>query len=164
MNAGNSKSRDAGPVFASNRKASFDFHLLEKFEAGIELLGAEVKSIREGHVSLNESFARIDGQQVYIYGMHVLPYKYSRAEALDPVRPRRLLLHRNEINRLIGHVAEKGLALVPVKLFVKHGFIKLELALGKGKQMGDKRETIKKRTADRETARAIAAHGRNKKQ
>lgn len=162
MNAGTSNPRDAGKILASNRKASFNFHLLEKFEAGIELLGAEVKSIREGHVSLNESFARVDGNQVFIYGMHVLPYKFSRAEALDPIRTRRLLLRRSEINRLIGHVAEKGQTLVPVKIYLKHGFIKIELALAKGKETADKRETIKKRTADRETARALALHGRKK--
>lgn len=161
MTAGKEKSTNAGSgVLATNRKASFSYHLLEKFEAGIELLGPEVKSIREGHVSLNESFARIEGNQIFIYGMHVLPYAHSRAETADPVRPRRLLLHRAEINKLIGNVAEKGRTLVPVKLYLKRGFIKMEIALGKGKELADKRETIKRRTADREMARAVSQHAR----
>ncbi len=160
MTAGSSKHSDAGGVLATNRKASFSYHLLEKFEAGIELRGAEVKSIREGKVSLNESFARLEGQQVYIYGMHVLPYVHSRLETQDPVRPRRLLLHRSEINKLTGQVAEKGRTLVPVKLYLKRGFIKLEIALGKGKELVDKRETIKRRTTERETAREVARHAR----
>lgn len=161
MNAGQPKSSTTGGgVLVTNRKASFSYHLLEKFEAGIELRGAEVKSIREGHASLNESFARIEGNQVFIYGMHVLPYAHSRVETADPVRPRRLLLHRSEINKLTGNVAEKGRTLVPVKLYLKHGLIKIEIALGKGKELADKRETIKRRTADREMARAVAQHGR----
>jgi SsrA-binding protein len=156
MNAGKSASGGGGKLLASNRKASFNYQLLEKLEAGIELRGAEVKSIRDGRVSMNESFARIEQGQIFIYGMHVLPYAYSRVETHDPVRPKRLLLHRNEISRLTGQVAEKGKTLVPVRLYLKHGFIKLELALGKGKELIDKRETIKKRTAERETARAVA--------
>jgi len=160
MTAGKPAAKDAGKLLVSNRKASFNYHLLEKFEAGIELRGAEVKSIREGRVSLNESFARIDHGQVFLYGMNVLPYAHSRVETHDPIRPKRLLLHRNEIARLTGQVAEKGRALVPVRLYLKHGFIKIELALGKGKELVDKRETMKQRTADRETARTIAHHAR----
>lgn len=160
MSAGQEKSRSSSGPLATNRKASFSYHLLEKFETGIELRGAEVKSIRDGKVSLNESFARIEGNQIFLHGMHVLPYPHSRLETQDPVRPRRLLLHRSEINKLIGQVAEKGRTLVPVKLYLKHGFIKLEIALGKGKELADKRETIKRRTAERETAREISKHGR----
>lgn len=162
MNAGQAKAASAGKVLAANRKASFNYQLVEKFEAGIELQGAEVKSIRNGHVSLNESFARIDAGQIYIHGMHVQPYTHSRAETHDPVRPRRLLLHKAEINRLTGQVAEKGRTLVPVKLYLKHGYIKLEIALGKGKELVDKRETIKRRTSDREMARAVAHHARGR--
>lgn len=160
MKAGSTAAREAGTTLASNRKASFQYHLLEKFEAGIELLGPEVKSVREGRVSLNESFARVDRGQVFLHGMHILPYSHSRVETHDPVRPRRLLLHRNEINRLAGQVAEKGRTLVPVRLYLKRGFIKLELALGKGKELVDKRETIKRRTSERETARVLAQHTR----
>jgi SsrA-binding protein len=156
MKADRPAPKDAGKTLAGNRKASFNFILLDKFEAGIELLGPEVKSIREGHVSLNESFARVENVQVFIYGMHVLPYSHSRVETLDPVRPRRLLLHRNEITRLIGQVAEKGRTLIPVRLYLKRGFIKMEIALGKGKELHDKRETIKRRTSERETAREVA--------
>jgi len=158
MNAGNQSPKDSGKNLASNRKASFNFHLLEKFEAGIELLGPEVKSIREGHVSLNESFARVDNGQIYIYGMHVQPYSHSRVDDSNPIRPRRLLLHGSEITKLIGQVAEKGRTLIPVRLYLKRGFIKLEIALGKGKELLDKRETIKRRTSERETARVIASH------
>jgi len=158
MSDGKSSPKDAGKTLASNRKASFNFHLLEKVEAGIELRGPEVKSIRDSLVSLNESFARIEGDQIYVYGMHVQPYSHSPVETHEPVRPRRLLLHRNEITRLIGQVTEKGKTLVPVRLYLKRGFIKLELALGKGKQLIDKRETIKRRTSERETARTIAHH------
>lgn len=158
MSAGSSSPKDSGKTLASNRKASFNFHLLEKFEAGIELTGPEVKSIRDGLVSLNESFARIENGQVYVLGMHVQPYTHSRAEVQDPVRRRRLLLHHSEITKLVGQVAEKGRTLIPVRLYLKRGFIKMEIALGKGKELADKRETIKKRTADREMSRAIAAH------
>ncbi|HMP90032.1 MAG TPA: SsrA-binding protein SmpB [Kiritimatiellia bacterium] len=158
MNSAKTSSPDAGKTIAGNRKASFNFHLLEKLEAGIELRGPEVKSIREGLVSLNESFARIEENQIYIYGMHIQPYSHSRVETHDPIRPRRLLLHRNEINRLIGQVTEKGRSLVPVRIYIKRGFIKMEIALGKGKQLIDKRETLKRRTSDRETARTIAQH------
>ncbi len=156
MAAANSSGPDKGKTLAGNRKASFQYHLLESFEAGIELLGPEVKSIRDGHVSLNESFARIDSGQVYIQGMHVLPYSHSRAENHDPVRPKRLLLHRREIERLTGQVAEKGRTLVPVRIYLKRGRIKVELALGKGKELVDKRETLKKRTSDREMAREVS--------
>lgn len=158
MNADKAATKDSGKTLAGNRKASFNYHLLEKFEAGIELLGPEVKSIREGHASLNESFARVENGQVYLYGMHVLPYSHSRADTHDPIRPRRLLLHQAEIAKLTGQVTEKGRTLVPVRLYLKRGFIKLEIALGKGKEQFDKRETIKRRTSERETARAIATH------
>ncbi len=164
MSAGSPAPKDGGgKSLATNRKASFDYQLLEKIETGIELLGSEVKSIRDGFVSLNESFVRIDGTQVYIYGMHVQPYKHSRVEAHDPIRVRRLLLHRNEINRLIGQVNEKGKTIVPVRLYLKRGFIKIEIALGKGKQTVDKRESIKRRTSDRETARTVAALQKGRK-
>ncbi|HMO04885.1 MAG TPA: SsrA-binding protein SmpB [Kiritimatiellia bacterium] len=164
MSAGTPAPRDGGgKTIATNRKASFDFHLLEKIEAGLELRGPEVKAIRDGLVSLNESFARIDGEQVFIYGMHVQPYKHSPVESHDPIRVRRLLLHRSEIGRLIGQVNEKGKTLVPVRLYLKHGLIKLEIALGKGKQTVDKRETIKRRTTDRETARTVAAMQKGRK-
>ena len=164
MHAGTPIPKDGGgKTIASNRKASFEYLLLEKFEAGIELRGPEVKSIRDGLVSLNESFARIDGEQIYVHGMHVQPYKHSPVETHDPIRARRVLLHRNEITRLIGQVTEKGKTLVPVRLYLKRGFIKIELALGKGKQTIDKRETIKQRTSDRETARTIATMQKRKR-
>lgn len=158
MNAGSSPKKDSGKPLAANRKASFNFILLEKFEAGIQLTGAEVKSIRAGNVSLNECFAQIHNGEVFIHGMHIQPYSHSPVESHNPIRTRKLLLHKREITKLIGQVAEKGRTIVPVKLYLtKRGFIKLEIAIGKGKQTIDKRETIKKRTADREVARAIAS-------
>ena len=157
MSAGSQHKKSSGKPLAANRKASFNFLLLEKFEAGIQLTGAEVKSIRAGNVSLNECFARIDGGELYIHGMHVQPYSHSPVESHNPIRTRKLLLHKREITKLIGQVAEKGRTIVPVKLYLtKRGFIKMEIALGKGKQMADKRESIKKRTADREMAREVA--------
>lgn len=159
MSAGSSSKKDSGKPLAANRKASFSFTLLEKFEAGIQLTGAEVKSIRAGNVSLNECYAQVQGGEIFIHGMHVQPYSHSPVESHNPVRTRKLLLHKREITKLIGQVAEKGCTIVPVKLYLtKRGFIKLQIALGKGKQTVDKRETIKKRTADREVARAIANH------
>ena len=156
MSAGSPEKKDSDKSIAANRKASFNFHLLEKFEAGIQLTGPEVKSIRAGHVSLNESFARLENDQLFLHGMHVQPYSHSRVETHEPVRPRKLLLHRREIGRLVGQVAEKGMTIVPVRIYLKRGLIKVELGLCKGKREYDKREAVRKKTADREAARALA--------
>lgn len=147
---------------ATNRKALRDYIILDKIEAGIELLGAEVKSIREGRVSLNEAFADIEKGQVYLRDLNVLAYAHSRVDDHDPVRPKRLLLHKAEIHRLVGQVAIKGHTIIPLRLYLKHGRVKVELALAKGKHFEDKRETIKRKTADRETAREIAHRGKGK--
>jgi SsrA-binding protein len=147
---------------ATNRKALRDYIILDKIEAGIELLGAEVKSIRDGRVSLNESFADIEKGQVYLRDLNVLAYAHSRVDEHDPVRPKRLLLHKSEINRLLGQVSIKGHTIIPLRLYLKHGRVKVELALAKGKHFEDKRETIKRKTADRETAREIANRGKGK--
>ena len=143
-------------TIATNRKARRDFHVVESFEVGIELRGAEVKSLRARDASLDEGYARIEGSQVILHGLHINPYKYSRGDDLDPKRPRRLLLHAHEIRRLIGHTAEKGRTLVPLKLYLKRGRIKLQLALCEGKQHADKRETLKRKTAEREAQREIS--------
>ncbi|HMP73221.1 MAG TPA: SsrA-binding protein SmpB [Kiritimatiellia bacterium] len=143
-------------ILSTNRKASHEYHFVERFEAGIVLTGAEVKSIRNGKFSLNEAFARMDGDELWLYGMHVQPYPHTRLEDQIPTRPRKLLMHRRELIKLTGQMAQKGYALVPTKVVLKRGMIKVDLALGKGKLHEDKREDLKKRTADRETARTVA--------
>lgn len=140
---------------ARNKKALHDYHILDSFEAGIVLVGPEVKSVRAGKVSLAESFARVDGGEVWLHAMHISPYGPASRENPDPVRPRKLLLHRREIRRLIGATQEKGQTLVPLELYLKNGVVKLRLALGRGKKLHDKRETVRKREAEREMARAV---------
>lgn len=147
-------------VIATNRKARRDYHILEKLEAGIELRGAEVKSIRARDVSINESFARIEREQVMLHNLHVNPYAHSRSADLEPKRARRLLLHKHQIKKLIGQTAEKGRSLVPLSIYLKRGRIKVELALCQGKLGKDKRETLKRKTAEREAARAMAERHR----
>lgn len=147
-------------TLASNRKASHDYHILEKFEAGVELRGAEVKSIRAGLVSLQEGYADVENGQVFIHGMRIQPYSHSRQDQQEPDRPKRLLLHRSEIHQLVGKTAIKGHTLIPLKLYLRRGLVKLELGLGRGKLFDDKRETLKRRTAEREAQRAIASRRR----
>ena len=137
----------------TNRVARRDYFILETVEAGLELRGAEVKSLRSGKASLAESFAKVEGNEIFLYKMHINPYEYSSIE-LDPIRPRKLLLHRKEIDYLINNASQKGLALVPLRIYFKQGYAKVELALGKGKKQYDKREAIKRREADRTMARA----------
>lgn len=149
--------KGGGPsTLATNRRASHEYQFLEKLEAGLALQGSEVKSIREGKVSLNEAFAKIENGQLMLHNMHVQPYPHARKEDQDPVRTRRLLLHRREIDRLAGQIAEKGRTVVPVRLYLARGRIKIELAIAKGKLGTDKRETLKKKVQDRETARTVA--------
>ena len=147
-------------VLATNRKASHDYFILEKFEAGIELRGAEVKSIRAGHLSLNEGYALVEGNQLMLYGLHVQPYSHGRLAEQDPDRPKRLLVHRSEIARLIGQTAIKGHTLLPLKVYLTHGLVKIELGLGKGKLVADKRESLREKTADREARRALSGRDR----
>ena len=141
---------------ATNKKAFRDFFLIERWECGIELKGGEVKSIRAGNVNFSDSFARIDGEQAFLYNMHIAPYEQASYLNEDPNRIRKLLLHKKEIRKIAGHVAQKNLTLIPTKLyFNKKGFVKVEIALGKGKKLYDKREDIKKRDLDREVSRAL---------
>lgn len=142
---------------ASNRRAFHDYHILEKLEAGIELRGAEVKSIKAGHVSLNEAYASVDNGQLVLHSLHVQPYAKARVDDHDPVRPKRLLLHRAEIHRLLGQTTVKGHTLVPLRVYVKRGLVKVEIGLARGKLLEDKRETIKRKTADREMQRALSS-------
>ncbi len=143
-------------VVVFNRRARHDYEILETIEAGIVLTGSEVKSIREGKVSINEAYAGVEDGEIFIYDMHIAPYtKSSSAFGHDPKRPRKLLLTRREINRLIGKVKEKGLTLIPLKVYFKGALVKIELALVKGKRKYEKREAIKRRLIEREISRAL---------
>ncbi len=144
-------------IIATHRKALRDYFVLERFEAGIELRGPEVKSIRDGRCSIGESYALVDQGEVWLLNFHVQPYAYSRSDTYNPIRPKRLLLHRKEIDKVFGKASVKGQTLVPLKVYLKKGLVKVELALCKGKQAGDKREAIRRKTANREAERAMAA-------
>jgi SsrA-binding protein len=145
----------AKKTVARNRKALHEYHIIDSYEAGIVLVGPEVKSVRAGKVSLAESFARIEGNEAYVYGMHISPYDPASRFNVDPTRTRKLLLNRREIRRLIGETQQAGLTLVPLELYLKDGFVKLALALARGKKQHDKREDQKRRDADREIQRAV---------
>ncbi len=140
---------------AENRKAFHDYHILETFEAGMALLGTEVKSIREGNVNLRDSFARIEAGEVWIYNIHINPYSHRGSSDHEPTRRRKLLLRKPEIRKLIGKTVEKGMTLVPTRMYFQNGYVKVAVALAKGKKAHDKRETIKKRETDRETRAAL---------
>jgi SsrA-binding protein len=142
-------------VIARNRKALHEYQVLETYEAGIVLTGPEVKSIRANRVSLAEAFARVDDGEAWLYDMHVSPYDPASRFNADPVRPRKLLLHRRELRKLIGATREKGHTLVPLDLFLQGGFIKVTIALARGKKLVDKREDVKRRDAKREIERAL---------
>lgn len=142
-------------VIATNRKAFHDYFILHKYEAGIVLEGPEVKSIREGKISLKDSFARIEDGQIYLHNMHISPYEHARIEELDARRTRKLLLKKQEIRKLIGQIQEKGYTFIPLKLYFKNQFAKIELGLAKGKKIYDKRRVIAEKTAQREIQREL---------
>ena len=146
---------EAQKNIAENRKAFHDYHIVETFETGIVLVGTEVKSIREGSANLRDSFARVEGGEVWVYNVHINPYSHRGYANHEPTRKRKLLLHRQEIRKLIGKTVEKGMTLVPTRLYFKNGHVKVSLALAKGKQAHDKRETVKRREAERETRAAV---------
>jgi SsrA-binding protein len=139
---------------ASNRRARHDYEILETYEAGIELTGSEVKSLRGGRASLSESYARIQNGEAWLEGTHIPPYEQGVKRGYDPIRPRKLLLHRREIERLFSQTRERGLALVPMRIYFSHGLAKLELGLGKGKREYEKRQSIAKRESEREMEQA----------
>ena len=145
----------AEKIVATNRRATFDYTILDSLEAGIELKGTEVKSLRTSKASLSDSFARVENGEIFLYNMYISPYAFGNIYNPDPVRPRKLLLHRNQIKRLAGEVSTKKLALIPLKLYFKEGIVKMELALAKGKKHYDKRETIKKRESERELRKGM---------
>jgi SsrA-binding protein len=140
---------------AENRKAFHDYHILETWEAGVVLLGTEVKSIREGRVNLRDSFARLEKGEVWLYNVNISSYSHRGYADHEPLRQRKLLMHRDEIRKLIGKTTEKGMTLVPLRLYFKNGRIKVALGLAKGKKDYDKRETIKRREVERETRAAV---------
>jgi SsrA-binding protein len=140
---------------AKNKKARFEYEIIETIEAGIVLRGTEVKSVRQKKVSIQESYARIKDGEAYIIGMTISPYEMGNQFNHEPARERKLLLHRQELKRLTGKLKEKGLTLVPLKIYFKNGKVKILLGLGKGKTTYDKRKTIQKREADRELQRAV---------
>ena len=147
--------RDGIRVIARNRKARHEYEVLEQLEAGLVLLGAEVKSLRDGKASFVDAFGRIDGGEAWLHNLHISPYDKATIDAPDPVRPRKLLLNKREIRRLAANAAQKGLTVVPVRLYISdHGLAKVVVALAKGKQQHDKRDTIAQRDAQRSMARA----------
>ena len=159
MTAARKKASAGDSVLATNRSASHEFHLLERFEAGLVLTGPEVKSCRAGKVNLKEAYAKAKDGELFLHGAHVSPYLQAGRDAPDPVRVRKLLLHAREIRRLARDTEQGGMTLVPLKLYLKEGRIKLEIALGKGKKAGDKREALKEKESAREMARARGLRG-----
>lgn len=148
--------------FTVNRQAQHLYHFLEKFEAGLELTGTEVKSVREGKVNLRDSYALVKGEEIWLLHCHISPYAAGSYYNHDPLRERRLLLHRQEINKLAGKVQAKGLTLIPTRLYLKNNLIKCEIALAKGKKVYDRRETERRRTIDREAEQAMREHRRRR--
>ncbi len=142
-------------TFATNHKARRDYDILETHEAGIALTGTEVKSIRQHKASLDDSFARIDGAELFLYNMHVSPYAQGGRFNVEPARARKLLMHRREIDRLAGFLTQKRMTLVPLRLYQQHGIVKVELAVGRGKRIFEKRDRIRERELDRELRRAM---------
>ena len=160
MSSKGKESRNASGVLTTNRKAFRDFHVLEKIEAGIELCGTEVKSIREGHVRIDEAYVQAENGHAEVLQMTVQPYSHGNLFNHISDRPRRLLMHKKEILRLQSKISEKGLTLIPLRVYLKNGRVKIEVALCKGKNVVDKRETLKKKTADMEARRAMSARYR----
>lgn len=136
-------------IIANNKKARHDYFIEEVYEAGMSLTGTEIKSIRQGRINLKESYAKIEGNELIIYGMHISPYEQGNRFNVDPLRPRKLLLHRQEIRKLIGYTTQKGLTLVPLSVYINEkGLAKMELAVARGKKLYDKRDDMAKRDAE----------------
>ena len=149
------RKNEAVKIACENRKARHDYFIHEAFETGLVLQGTEVKSLRQGRANLNDSFGVIERGEAFLCNAHVSPYEFGNRENPDPVRKRKLLLHRREIAYLEGQIARKGLTIVPLRLYFKEGRLKVELAVARGKKAPDKRETLKRRVAEREIRRAI---------
>ena len=152
--------KQAVKLVANNKKAYHDYFIEDKYEAGIELFGTEVKSIRMGRCSVKESFIRIEKGEMFLYGMHINPYEKGNILNKDPLRTRKLLLHKSEIAKLGGKIAEKGFTLVPLQVYFKGSLVKVEIGLAKGKKLYDKREDLAKKDQRREMDRALKESGR----
>lgn len=140
-------------IISQNKKAFHDYEITERFEAGMVLLGTEVKSLREGRANLKDSYARVKRNEIFIYGLHISPYTHATYDNHDPERIRKLLLHSSEIRKLLGKTQERGFSLIPLKIYFKDGRVKIEIALAKGKKEYDKRESIKRKEENRELDR-----------
>ena len=149
------ETRDAETLIADNRKARHDYAILDTYEAGIVLLGTEVKAIREGRVNLRDSYGRLEQGEVFLYNVHISPYSHRGYADHEPMRRRKLLLNKREIRKLVGKVVERGMTLVPVRMYFKRGRVKIAISLAKGKRDHDKRETVRARDADREARAAV---------
>ena len=147
-------------IICSNKKAYHDYFIEEKYEAGIVLVGTEVKSLRAGKAQLVDSYAVFKGEELFLLNAHISPYSHSARDNHDPTRSRKLLLHKKELHRLMGKVKEGGLTLVPLKLYFKKGKVKVEIGLAKGKKLYDKRETLKKKAMSKDVERALKEHSR----
>lgn len=145
---------------ATNRKARHEYEILDDWEAGMVLTGPEVKSLREGKVGFQDAFARIDGEEVWLHNLHISPYDPANRWNDEPLRTRKLLLRQSEIRKLVGQVEQKGLALIPLEIYFRRGWAKIRLGLARGKKLHDKRETMKRRTQEREARRAMDSRGR----
>jgi len=143
------------PDIATNRQASYRYHLMDKWEAGLVLTGTEVKSLRGGKAQLKDGYATVTNGEVWLHNVHIPPYGPATRDNHEPERPRKLLMHKREIDRLIGKTREKGLTLVPTRLYFSNGRAKAEIALARGKDVGDKRQSIKEREMKREMERAV---------
>ncbi len=142
-------------IVSTNKKARFNYEIIEKIEAGIALKGTEVKSIRNRNVSIGESYAQIKDNEVFLHNLHISPYEQGNRENHDPIRVRKLLLHKREIKKLVAKTQQKGLSLVPLSIYLRKGRIKVELGIGRGKRLVDKRETLKKKSVEREIERIV---------
>ena len=160
MAKGKGKRKAAAGDVATNRQASYRYNLLDRWEAGVQLTGTEVKSLREGQAQMKDAYAAVRDGEVWLHNMHIPPYGPAARENHEPERPRKLLLKRREIEKLIGTTAEKGLTLVPTRVYFKDGYAKVEIGVARGKKSYDKRHSIAEREAKRDDARAMARRGR----
>jgi len=152
---GNAMAERQGRQLAQNRRAQHDYFIEDTYEAGIVLKGTEIKSLRKGSANFKDAFARVENGEIFLHNMHIAPYEQGNRYNHDPLRTRKLLLHKNEINKLIGHSKESGYTIIPLKMYLKNGYAKVLLGVGKGKKNYDKRDTLRKKTAERQMQKAI---------
>ena len=158
MSDRNGKGEDGRKVVGRNRKARHEYEILDTHEAGIVLKGPEVKSLRAGQLAFRDAFARVEGGEIWLYNLHIAPYEQASRADQDPDRVRKLLLHREEIRRLVSKTEEKGLTLIPLEVYFRNGNVKVLIGVARGRRLYDKREKLKKQTQDREAKRAMGEH------